>query len=183
MAYANLTPADFKARFYRGFTYIADWVSTNTYNTGDLIYYPTTNKIYQAKNNNTISIPTTITDRVVVDGDNYIIDADIVNAYTQADNNFNQALPITNLREVYLLLTAHYLVIAIDLNGLNAIGSGGLTSGTNVGDVSESFVIPEWQQNPVYSFYTRSKYGSLYLDQVQPHLAGNIGVVAGGTTP
>lgn len=117
---------------------------------------------------------------------NYVLDADITNAYNLALLNFNPGLYGTDAQslEVFMWLSAFYLVWSIQTS------SQGLSSQSNfpinsksVGGVSLSFSIPQrYTDDPVLSQYTQNGYGMMYLNLVMQYMVGNIGIVPGTTT-
>lgn len=114
-------------------------------------------------------------------------DKDINTAFTQAGANFNEALFASQAtyQEAFLQLTAHFLTT----NMLAASqGLGGsfqwLTNSKAVGNVSESFAVPERiSRSPWLASLSKTLYGSTYLSLILPLLVGNVGMVAGDTTP
>jgi hypothetical protein len=114
-------------------------------------------------------------------------DKDITIAVTQAAANFNVGLFANQdtYAEAFQLLTAHYLCI----NMLAASqGLGGsmqwLTSSKAVGNVSESYAVPEWVlRSRLLGIYAKTSYGMAYLSIVGPLLVGNVSCIAGDTTP
>ena len=119
--------------------------------------------------------------------DSFVLDSDIEKAFTEAKATFNQALfgDDETIRISYLYLTAHYLVVDIraSANGLSATGSFPLNS-RSVGNVSESYDIPDaYKKNPQLAYFSSTPYGMKYLSIALPNLVGNVGAVAGWTTP
>ena len=184
---SSVTIEDFKTFFYRDFLYLPLWLVTETYNAGQVVYYDVTKLFYVCKNNGTTSTPNTILDwDLQVPQSNvydYVLDKDITKALEQAVNTFNISLGLSDaaMQEAFLYLTAHYLYISLKLGGLG----GSITNmyGVNsrsVGNVSESYNIPDWMLKPMYSRYTTSPYGVQYITMVQPYLV-NVASVYGGT--
>ncbi len=116
----------------------------------------------------------------------YVLDADITNAYNLALLNFNPGLYGTEAQstEVFMWLSAFYLVFSIQTS------SAGLSSQSNfpissksVGGVSISFNIPEvYMKDPVLSQYTQNGYGMMYLNLVMQYMVGNVRIAPGTTT-
>jgi hypothetical protein len=183
----ELTPQAFKDQFKRGFEYASTWLVTNTYNTGDKIYYDVNNKFYQCLNNGVIGVaPTVTTDWKEISNAGLVSDLDITNAYAEACVSFNDTLFTSDDDMVlgYLYLAAHFLVNDLNAGGVEGGGASGLVASRSVGNVSESYTIPQWQlDSPIYGFYTKSSYGLKYLNMVLPRLAGNFDTVEGCTTP
>ena len=83
---------------------------------------------------------------------------------------------------VFNYLTAHFLSITLSLNNAND-GSSGIVSAKSVGDVSESFTIPEWMQKGSYALYRGSKYGVKYAELTKSlRYAKSLFFVAEGST-
>ena len=114
----------------------------------------------------------------------YVLDADITKAFTEAKANFNVDLFSNDdtLKFCYLYLTAHYLVSDFQAGGLNSVGYN-LVSGRSVGSVSESYQIPDWiAKDPTLSQYWTTRYGQKYVSMIRPLLIGNVGISYGATT-
>jgi len=181
-----LTPEDFKNQFWRDFTFVDTWLVGSTYNTGDQVFYDVNKRFYQCLNDGVIgNLPTNINDWKEISNVGLVSDLDITNAYAEACITFNDALFDDNADIIlgYLYLAAHYLV-----NDLNAGGQSGTQAGLvnsrSVGNVSESYSIPQWQlDDPILGFYAGSSYGRKYLNMILPRLTGNITTVKGCTTP
>ena len=182
----SLTPIDFKNQFYRGFVYVDNWNVATTYNTGNQVFYDSNNKFYEAIQDGVIGgLPTDTANWKEISGTNLIADKDITNAYAEACVNFNPSLfgDDDNMKLAYLYLTAHFLVIDLNLNGLSSQGQGGLVNSRSVGSVSESYTIPDWQQKAIPSFYTKTNYGQKYWALILPRLAASTFTVKGATKP
>lgn len=181
-----LTPEDFKQQFFRDFTYIDTWLVGSTYNTADQVFYDVNRKFYQCLNDGVIgTLPTVTTDWKNIAATGLVSDLDITNAYAEACVTFNSALFTSDDDMVlgYLYLAAHYLVNDLNAGGADS-SSEGVVNSRSVGNVSESYTIPQWQlDSPIYSFYTKSSYGRKYLNMILPRLAGNMTTVAGATQP
>lgn len=184
-----ITVEDFKTYFYRDFPYLPVYDSTKTYNTGDEVYYETTNKFYKALSDGVTALPTDTTYWEVVTDNiyDYVLDADI----TRAIGEMSAMFPIDKfktdeaIRLGELYLTAHCLVNDI------RTANGGLVSqfpfplqSKSVGSISQSYGIPRrFLDREIYSFYITSQYGLKYLALVIPRMIGNISVAFGATTP
>lgn len=182
---ANYTIADFKNLFFRDFKYLPVWVNTNIYNQGEIVYYATNKLFYIAKNNGVSSIPTTTADWQLYQDSitNYVQDADINKAFDEACASFNSSLYLTQtIKMAWLYLTAHFLVVDLRANGVSS-DSFTLSNSKSVGNVSESYTIPQWiLDNPLYSYYSKTSYGSKFLNMTIPNLIGNVSSVYGGTS-
>jgi hypothetical protein len=182
-----LTPEDFKEQFWRDFNFVSTWLIGTTYNTGDQVFYDVSRKFYQCLNDGVVgTLPTVITDWKEISNAGLVSDLDITNAYAEACVTFNDSLFTSDDDMVlgYLYLAAHYLVNDLNAGGVEGGAAGGLVNSRSVGNVSESYTIPQWQlDSPIYGFYTKSSYGLKYLNMILPRLAGNIGTVEGCTTP
>lgn len=183
----TLTPQDFRDMFPRDFQYAPNWDVLVAYSIGEIVYYPTDKKVYRCTADTApgdqptdmlywVIEATTIT--------NYIIDADILKAFDEAQTTFNEKLAKSDkaLRLTYLYLSAHYMVKDLRGGGKSSQANG-LVSSRSVGSVSESFTVPKWQQGKVYGFYTDTYYGSKYLNMVMPNLIGNVLSIPGWTNP
>lgn len=190
MDLSTITVADFKALFRRDFPYLPEYDDTELYNAGDRVYLTSTKLFYDCIVNGTTGVTPTDASpwALVADSiDNYVLDEDITKAFAEAKIGLNQSLFTSdeNIEIGYLYLTAHYLVndIRAAVSGLSGTGDFTLSS-RSVGNVSESYSIPQaYLDNPIYQFYTKSPYGLKYLALVLPLLVGNIGTVAGATSP
>jgi hypothetical protein len=181
----SLTPQDFKDYFFRDFTFVDDYNASTTYNTGNLVFYTTDNKIYKCLTDGVIGIAPDSDPakwELQTDISNYIVDKDIEKAYEQACINFPEHLfSDDDMKVAYLYLTAHYLVKDLGEGGLDSTGDQ-LLSSVKVGNVSETYKIPEWMtQDKIYSYYTTTSYGLKYLNLIIPYLVGNVQSVGGQT--
>jgi hypothetical protein len=181
-----LTPEDFKNQFWRDFTFINTWLVGTTYNTGNQVFYDVNKRFYQCLNDGVIgTLPTVTTDWKEISNVGLVSDLDITNAYAEACITFNDALfdDDDDIILGYLYLAAHYLVNDLNAGGQNS-SQAGFANSRSVGNVSESYSIPQWQlDDPILSFYAGSSYGRKYLNLILPRLTGNIATVEGATTP
>lgn len=183
----NVTVEQFKAYFFRDFPYLPVWEYYKTYWNGDVVYY--CNNFWQSKiDDNTGNTPSNSAIWQKIKGDiyNYITDEDIQKAMSQAINNCNENFGETDEEKVniYLHLVAFYLVLDIKNSsaGINGGTIGNVTS-THVGDVSESYAIPQWMMtDPMYSIYAQNGYGLKYLSLIAPYLAITIMFSRGTST-
>lgn len=190
MDLSTVTIADFKALFYRDFPYLPNYDNAALYNTGDVVYYPTTKLFYKAKVNGVTGIlPTDNTkwEETPQSIDNYIQDQDITRAFSEAQISLNQTLFSSdpNIKLGYLYMTSHYLVNDIRASMAGIAGSAAfIMTSRSVGSVSESYGIPSsFMDNPLYSFFSTSAYGLKYLSMVLTRMVGNVVAVCGTTRP
>ena len=116
----------------------------------------------------------------------YVRDKDILNAYSQADMNFNERLFQNDDEKklAFLFLSAHYLCMdaQMDKKGLRSNGQFSMSS-KSVGNVSASYVIPELYQNdPTLNYFSQTQFGCKYLSLIIPRAIGRIAIVRGTTT-
>jgi len=186
----NFTVADFKDRFPRDFAYLPEWDNTETYNTGDVVFYDVTGLFYEALNNGVTSVPTDTNDweQISDSKNNYIQDSDITRALDLAILQFNKGI-IGREYEAklsFLYLTAFYLVenTKMALAGISSSGASFPVNNKSVGNVSESFTVPEqYTKSPVLSYYTSNQYGVFYLNIIYPRTRGTMKIASGGTQP
>lgn len=183
----TITVSNFKAQFARDFAYLPTWSNATTYNAGAIVFYATNSLFYKCLLNGTTAVPTDATkwELHAAEQYDYILDADITKAFTEAQANFNQGLfgDDTQITLAYLYLTAHYLVFDLQTSaaGINSTGQFNV-SARSVGSVSESYSIPKiYEDNPTLSFYAKTGYGSKYISLLLPNLIGNMTAVWGGT--
>lgn len=116
-----------------------------------------------------------------------VLDADITKALMTAGVNFNEGLweSQNTFSTAYLYLSAHFLVDSIKASssGLSSQYAGNTTS-KSVGNVSESYQIPDTIKNTPWlaGLYT-SKYGEIFLTLISPRLVGNVVTMRGWSTP
>lgn len=111
--------------------------------------------------------------------------SDITKAMDQAKLKINTALfgSQAEYTNAFLLLSAHNLVTNLKAS---TDGVGGeytwLVASSSVGSVSESSSIPQdVLANPMYSFLSKTHYGTQYLMCIWPLLRGQIFCVGGAT--
>lgn len=185
MIFDFVTVDQFKAYFFRDFSYLPLWDSEKTYWTGDIVYY--NGNFYQSTiDDNTVTPPQTGWEKIKGNIYDYVTDEDIQKAMSQAINNSNEYFGETCEEKVniYLHLIAFYLVMDIKnaQTGLNGGVAGAVTS-THVGDVSESYAIPQWMMtDPMYSIFAQNAYGLKYLSLIAPYLAITILYSRGNST-
>lgn len=183
----TVTVEQFKEYFKRDFPFLPIYSMTQTYWQGDIVYYE--GNFYQALVDDLVDIDPTDTDnwkKIKGDKYNYILDDDIQKAFTQAypNANINFGATCNEKVNIYLHLVAFYLVFDIKNSsaGINSSFTGTLSS-KSVGDVSESYNIPNWMmQDPMYSIYAANGYGLKYLSLIAPYMAITILFSKGNTT-
>lgn len=191
----NISVEAFKALFNRDFPYLPVWVADKAYFKDDIVFETLNFYISLVDNNTTepaLDVANTAQNyshkwKLYNDStDNYISDADIQRAFSEAKVNFNpNFFPDDATAEmVFYYLAAHYLVVDLN-NAMNplAYGFNGFTQSKSVGSVSESYGIPQWiMTNPILSQYAQTGYGRKYLSLIMPYLHGNVFLVLGRTT-
>lgn len=178
---------DFKAQFPRNFPYLPLWDSTKVYFEGDEVYAEP--NFYQSLvNNNTSDLSDTKKWAVIKDDiNNYVSDADIERAKSEACVNFNVEVTAGDsaARLIFLYLWAFYLSYDLSLAQGGAYGSINFpTTSATVGSVSESYYVPKaYLEDPVLGFYARNGFGLKYLNLVYANMIGNVKVVKGWSLP
>ena len=116
-----------------------------------------------------------------------VTDKDIEKAMLEARQNFNAALfaDQDGYTLAALYLTAHYLVMDLRAAAQGVSGKyTWLSTSRSVGNVSESYAIPESvTKDPALSYYAGTYYGTKYLSIISPLLIGNIRAFQGTTWP
>ena len=185
--FETVTVEEFKDYFFRDFPYLPVWNAVKTYWTGDTVFYE--DNFYKSLvDDNTDNDPTDADYWQKVQGDKYayITDEDIAKAMTQALPNANERFGETCVekKNIYLHLVAFYLVFDLknSSTGINSSYLGTLAS-KSVGDVSESYNIPNWlTQSPLYSIYSQNGYGLKYLSLIAPYTAVTVLFAPGNST-
>ena len=183
----NVTTEEFKAYFAADFPYLPVWNYSKTYWQGDIAYI--NGCFYQSTiDDNCGNNPINQAGWQKVKGDesNYITDADIQRAMSQALLNANERFGETDNDKItiFLHLVAFYLVLDIK-NASSGLGSSytGTLQSKSVGGVSVSYNIPSWvNENPMYSIFTSNGYGLKYLSLIAPYMACTIIFSPGRTT-
>lgn len=184
--YETVTVEQFKEYFFRDFSYLPVWTEGKIYFTDDVVYYE--NNFYKSLVDNNTALPTDTENWEPVQDStlNYVTDADIERAMSQAiiNANIRYGANDTERINIYLHLIAFYLVM--DWHnasaGVNSSYSG-LVASKSVGDVSESYNFPQWMVNsPLYSLYSSNGYGMKYLSLIIPYLSVTILFSRGRTT-
>lgn len=184
--YKTVTVEQFKEYFFRDFPYLPIWAEGKIYFTGDIVYY--NQNFYKSLIDNNTAIPTNSESWEVTPGNiqDYVTDADITRAMSQAYINANYDFGSTDEERImiYLHLIAFYLVMDWQ-NAAMGVNSGysGLVASKSVGDVSESYNFPQWMINsPLYSLFSSNGYGMKYLSLIIPYLSCTILFSRGRTT-
>lgn len=122
-----------------------------------------------------------------IDPNTSVLDADIGKAFGQVNFALNPALFTSqeNYTLGYLWLAAHWLVTDLRASSQGISGQyNWLESSKSVGSVSEGFSIPDRiMQNPLFAMYSKSNYGSKYLQLLLPALTGQVFIAPGRTKP
>lgn len=186
--FKRITIEEFKQYFFRDFSYLPLWDCSKNYLSGDIVYCDCNDTFYQSLINyntdnpicsdNWEKYPARITD--------YICDEDIQRAMSQALINANDTFGIDDeeKKNIYLHLVAFYLVMDWKNSSAGAGSSfTGFTASKSVGDVSESYNVPQWlMDNPTYSIYAQNGYGMKYLSLIAPYTSCTILFSPGKTT-
>lgn len=182
----NVTTEQFKEFFYRDFPFLPYYNEDKTYWKDDLVYYEDNFYLSLIDDNTNPLIDTTSWQKVKGNKYDYITDDDINKAMTQAiligNDRFGETC--SEKINIYLHLVAFYLVLDIKNSsaGVNSSYTG-MVQSKHVGDVSESYAIPQWvQDNPMYSIFTQNGYGLKYLSLIAPYLAITVMFSSGRTT-
>ena len=156
MDLSTITVAQFKARFYRDFTF-------SNQNPDPEQPVPDNSDIIQD-----------------IDIENAFSDAGVLlNQALLGDDN-----TITN-GYLYLSAHCLCLNIKASDAGVNSGGTGAFpVAGRSVGSVSETYQVPDaYKDDPILAQYAQTAYGQKYLAMVLPLLRGNMAFVLGGALP
>lgn len=182
-----ITPEDFKNEFWRDFSFISNWSSTELYNKGNKVFYTDTRNFYESLQDNVTGGLPTDSNWKEISKIGLVSDLDIEKAFREACVIFNDSYFTSDddIKLGYLYLVAHYLVKDLTRNDeLNDPSFVGWGASRTVGSVSESYVIPEfYTKNPAFSYFATTPYGRKYLSLIYPSLIGRVFTVAGATTP
>lgn len=183
----TITPQMFKEYFNKDFPYLPIYEEGVTYWLDDVVYY-TDNNFYKSliDDNTTPPANTENWQKVKDSTENYITDNDIQKALNEALINSNSRFGDTDDERIliFMYLAAFYLLIDTR-NAQSGIASSfvGITQSKSVGDVSQSFYIPQFiSDNPIYSIYMQNGYGMKYLSLIIPYITITIRFSRGGTT-
>ncbi len=119
------------------------------------------------------------------DINNCVTPQDITNAFISVNASINQNMwPDQGTYTYgYLLLAAHFMVIALRASSQGLNGQWGWAQNNkSAGQVSEGIEIPERiKNNPDFMQYYKTNYGAQYLNLLWPQLSGQIFAVRGHT--
>lgn len=183
----TVTIEQFKEYFNRDFPFLPLYDENKTYWKDDIVFGDDENFYQSLIDDNTSALDvTTAWKKIKGSKFDYVTDEDIAKAMTQAIQIGNDKFGETCTEKVniYLHLVAFYLVMDLKnaATGVNSSFSGTVQS-KHVGDVSESYAIPQWvNDNPMYSIFTQNGYGLKYLSLIAPYLACTIMFSTGRTT-
>lgn len=184
----TVTADQFKAYYFRDFSYLPYYNSDKTYFKGDVVYNDDDCNFYKSKvDNNTAALSNTTNWEVTKDDVlNYITDMDIEKAIGQATLSANEDYGIDNEDKIMIFLHLVAFFLCLDMkNASTGINSSyaGLVASKSVGSVSESYNFPQWVVNsPMYSLYSQNGYGLKYLSLIIPYLSCTVLFSTGRTT-
>lgn len=189
--YKTVTVQQFKEYFFRDFPFLPFFEEGKTYWKDDIVYSLSlspsshetgwygelTGDFYQSLIDDNTQPVTDTEAWKKVKGDiyNYVTDADIERAMSQAYLNRNSKFGIDDKTriDIYLHLIAFYLVMDIQ-NAAGGVNSSyaGLVASKSVDGVSVSYNFPQWMiNNPIYSIYSQNGYGMKYLSLILPYMS------------
>lgn len=184
--FKNITIEQFKEYFFRDFPYLPVWVEGKIYFTGDIVYF--NQNFYKSLVDNNTATPneTEMWQATAGNVQDYVTDADITRAMSQAYINANYDFGSTDEERImiYLHLIAFYLVMDWQnaSMGVNNGYMGPITS-KSVGDISETHGVYEWvQKSPQDSIYLTNGFGMKYLSLTLPYRSCTILFSRGRTT-
>ncbi len=185
--YKNVTVEQFKEYFFRDFPFLPLYAEGKTYWIGDIVYFSDDN-FYQSLTDDNTTEPTNTENwkKIKVNTYDYVTDADIERAMSQAYINRNYRYGNTDEERIniYLHLIAFYLVMDMQ-NASAGVGSAymGLVASRSVDGVSESYNFPQWLLNsPVYGIFASNGFGMKYLSLILPYISCTILFSPGRTT-
>jgi hypothetical protein len=117
-----------------------------------------------------------------------VTDTDIQNAIGDAvafDPNQGFFATQADFTRAFLFLTAHYLQQSL-LAATEGLSSqyNWLTTSKSVGDVSESYQIPEWAgRDPMLCDFGKTRYGARFLTIISPFLVGHMTALCRASNP
>jgi len=181
----GITPSTFKEYFPRNFSYLPVWSNTATYLQGQVVYYATTANFYLSLVNGNTNLPTNTTYWQIYNNTlSYVYDDDIERAFGEACMKFNSSLFYDDeeIKIGFLYLSAHFL--RKDLDAVGSAAYFGNVNSRTVGNVSESYTIPDWLvKSPTFSFLGSTWYGVKYANMIWNRTRGNMKAVWSGTNP
>ena len=178
----------FKNQFIREFDYLSniEWDADFNYCKNVEVYY--NGNFYKSTQTSNNQEPSPESDYWELAEDsiyNYVLDNDIIKAFGQAKGTFNLELFKSKNDKwaiPYLLLTAHYLIM--DMNMANGTGGANfLMTSKSVDGVSASYGVPQkYLQNPYYAYFANTSFGLKYLQYLIPLTIGGAYIIRGNTT-
>lgn len=187
----SVTTKDFKNYFPNAFKYLILWDDKTSYKINTIVYYKNNCTFYQSLQSNNIgNLPTEVESKYwqELPEEDYFLytsDEDITKAMIQAKYSLNVDLFKNSqelLKIVYLLLTAHYIVIDGLMNNNGGVASY-IMSSKSVEGVSASYSIPtNILNNPIFNSLGKTEFGLKYLGYLIPRLNGYCKIVKGTTT-
>jgi hypothetical protein len=187
-----ITVDDFKDHFTRDFPYLPYWEEGKAYFKNDVVY-DGINFYTSLIDANLQPLSDNQSWSLYNDSkENYLSDNDIQKAIYVAMTGFNGDLfdnnpnePFCEKRLVFLYLVAFYVVLDIknSTSGLSSNAYTSFVSSKSVGNVHESYGIPQWvTASPMYSIYLDNGYGKKYLSFLIPKITGWFYLSKGATT-
>ncbi len=183
--YDNITPLIFKEYYSADFLFISDYEQGQVYQKGQIVFNAP--DFYKSLADDNTSLLTDADNwEKIPTSSNYVTDNDIIKAIGQAKLAINEKFGYTKEDKItiFLHLVAFYLVMdkKNQSSGVNG-GFLGVTSSKSVGDVSESYAIPQYiLNNPLWSIYAQNGYGLKYLSLILPYLSVTIRLFGGRST-
>lgn len=183
--YNDVTPLMFKEYYPADFLFISNYEPEQTYPKEQIVFSPP--NFYKSLIDGNASPLTDIESwEKIPSSINYVTDNDIMKAIGQAELAVNEKFGETKEDKItiFLHLVAFYLVLdkKNQSSGING-GFLGVASSKSVGDVSESYAIPQYiLNNPLWSIYAQNGYGLKYLSLILPYLAVTIRLFRGRST-
>jgi hypothetical protein len=179
MDLTTITYSDFSALFFRDFPYLPVYNSSQTYFSGNEVYYGMNFWTCSVDGTQGVTPGNGVPQWTITQDNinNYVQNQDIQNAFNQAQILLNQALfgTVQQITLGYLYLSAHFLCLNLRAANAGLAGIGAMPVGArSVDGVSETYNIPEkLLRKSTYQTYLQTTYGMTYLAMIQPQLAGN----------
>lgn len=185
--FQTVTVEQFKEYFFRDFNFLPVFIEGKTYWLDDIVYW-TDENFYKSLIDDNTTTPEDTTNWQKIKGSiyDYVTDADIERAMSQALANANERFGFDDNERImiFLHLIAFYLVIDMQ-NASAGINSsyGGLVASRSVDGVSESYNFPQWMtSSPMYSLFSSNGFGLKYLSLILPYLSCTVLFSHGGST-
>lgn len=185
--FENVTVEQFKEYFYRDFPFLPIYDAEKTYFEGDIVYkdgifYTSLTNCNVGRDVSEIGYWKCIR----IDEYDYVLDKDVEKAMGQARISANERYGETDEEKINIFLHLVAFYLTIDLKNASTGVSGaytGVVSSKSVGDVSESYALPQWVlKSPMYSIYAQNGFGLKYLSLIAPYLAVTILYSRGDST-